>query len=132
MGANIGTTTTAILAAALSNSSAALAIAFSHLLFNLGAVLLLFPVPKVREIPVQLAQKLGSLTLKNRMIGIAYVLVVFFLIPLNLLIATGNIDFRKSEEEEDPTRNIPVQEEGPEPGAVKEMPEPEIHLEDWL
>lgn len=92
MGANIGTTTTALLAALLipgSNPHAALAIAFSHLLFNLYGVLILFPFAKVRELPVTLARRLGYATLSNRMVGILYILLVFFIIPFLMVVISG-------------------------------------------
>ena len=91
MGANIGTTTTALIAAAVSNSPAALAVAFCHLLFNMVGVFLIFPIPAIRIIPVRLARKLGMLTLKNRLVGVGYVVVTFFLIPLVLLLASGRL-----------------------------------------
>lgn len=97
MGANIGTTTTAIIAAAVSNSPAALAVAFCHLLFNVVGVFLIFPIPWIRSIPVRLARKLGMLTLKNRLVGVGYVVVTFFIIPLGLLLASGRLDFSDKE-----------------------------------
>lgn len=101
MGANIGTTTTAIIAAAVSNSPAALAVAFCHLLFNMIGVFLIFPVPQIRSIPVLLARKLGMLTLKNRLVGIGYVVVTFFLIPMTLLLVSGRISFGGDQEEKE-------------------------------
>ena len=91
MGANIGTTTTALMAALFLGgdaANAALACAFAHLLFNLFGVLILFPFEKVRRIPIFLAQGLGKLTLKNRLYGVGYVVVVFFLIPFLLITLT--------------------------------------------
>jgi len=98
MGANVGTTTTALLAAILipgSNPNAALAIAFSHLLFNLYGVLLLFPIVKVRKLPVTLARKLGYATLSNRLVGILYILLVFFIIPFLMVVISGQDWFEK-------------------------------------
>lgn len=90
MGANIGTTTTALIAAIFIGvgSSDALAIAFVHLLFNLFGVLVLFPIGKVRRIPITLAEGLGELTLKNRLYGVAYVVLMFFVIPGLFIILT--------------------------------------------
>ena len=88
MGANIGTTTTALMAALVMDgdaASAALACAFAHLLFNLFGVLILFPIRQVRNIPIRLAEGLGSLTLKNRLYGVGYVVVVFFVLPFILI-----------------------------------------------
>lgn len=81
IGANVGTTLTALLAA-LSQNETALAIALVHLLFNLCGVLFFFPFKFIRNIPVGLAEHLGLLSQKNRFIGVFYVAVVFFLLPL--------------------------------------------------
>lgn len=80
IGANIGTTLTAMIAA-LTQTETALAIALCHLLFNLFGVILLFPVRFIRNIPVWLAEQLGTLSYGNRLYGIFYVVVVFFVIP---------------------------------------------------
>lgn len=84
MGANIGTTTTAIIAAFSSNLSAALIIALVHLLFNLFGVLIFFPFTKLRSIPLWMAKKIGELSYKNRLVGIVYVGLLYFIIPLLL------------------------------------------------
>lgn len=92
MGANIGTTTTALLASFLipgTNPRAAIAIAFSHLLFNLLGVILLFPIARVRRIPISLARKLGYATLSNRLVGILYILITFFLLPFLMVLFSG-------------------------------------------
>ncbi len=83
MGANIGTTTTALIAALFLGvgSPNALAIAFVHLLFNLFGVFILFPIPQVRRVPIYLAEGLGKLTLRNRIYGVLYVVIVFFIVP---------------------------------------------------
>lgn len=86
VGANIGTTTTAILAATAGNVSG-LAIAFVHLLFNVCGTLIWF-VPKImRMIPIQLASGLGELVQKKRRYGVIYILVVFFIIPFSMVFA---------------------------------------------
>lgn len=81
IGANVGTTLTALIAA-LSQNDTALAIALVHLLFNLCGVLFFFPFRVIRNIPVWLANHLGILSEKNRVIGVLYVAVVFFLVPI--------------------------------------------------
>lgn len=91
MGANIGTTTTALMAALFLDgdaASAALAVAFAHLLFNLFGVLILFPIKQVRRIPIFLAEGLGNLTLDNRLYGVGYVVIFFFVIPFILISLT--------------------------------------------
>lgn len=84
IGANIGTTITALIAA-VSKSEAALSIAFAHVLFNVIGALVFFPVPAIRNIPVHLARSLGNLTIKNRLIGLVYIILTFFLIPFLLI-----------------------------------------------
>ncbi len=86
MGANIGTTVTAFIAATLnSNTSGAISIAIAHFLFNFIGVLLFFPIPALRKLPMKLANGLGKLTLKYRLAGFVYILVTFFFIPFSLI-----------------------------------------------
>jgi len=84
LGANIGTTITAFIAA-MFNSNAAISIAIAHFLFNLIGVLIFFPIPYVKEIPINLANGLGRLTLKYRLAGFLYLLLTFFFIPFSLI-----------------------------------------------
>ena len=84
LGANIGTTVSAFLAAMV-NSNTAISIAIAHFLFNFIGVLIFFPIPGLREIPIQLAQGLGRLTLKYRLAGLLYLLLMFFFIPFSLI-----------------------------------------------
>ncbi|HBK89736.1 MAG: Na/Pi symporter [Cyclobacteriaceae bacterium] len=84
LGANLGTTFSALLAA-LMNSQTAISIALAHVLFNLIGVLLFGLTPYIREIPVQLAQRLGRLTLRYRLAGLLYLLLSFFFIPFSLI-----------------------------------------------
>jgi sodium-dependent phosphate cotransporter len=84
LGANIGTTLTAFMAA-MFNSNAAISIAISHFLFNFIGVLIFFPIPYVNKIPVNLAAGLGKLTLRYRLIGFFYLMLTFFLIPFSLI-----------------------------------------------
>jgi sodium-dependent phosphate cotransporter len=86
MGANVGTTITAFIAAALNaNTSSAISIAIAHFLFNFIGVLLFFPIPVLRRLPMELASGLGKLTLKYRLVGFVYLLLTFFFIPFSLI-----------------------------------------------
>jgi solute carrier family 34 (sodium-dependent phosphate cotransporter) len=86
MGANVGTTVTVFIAAALNtNGINALSIALAHLLFNLIGVLLFFPVPAMRRIPIELSNWLGRLTLQFRLAGFVFLLLTFFFIPFILI-----------------------------------------------
>lgn len=86
MGANIGTTITAFIAAVLqSNATAAVSIAIVHFLFNFFGVLLFLPVPVLRKLPLELAARMGKLTLKYRLAGFVFLLVAFFFLPFCLI-----------------------------------------------
>ncbi|CAB1332030.1 unnamed protein product [Coregonus sp. 'balchen'] len=87
LGSNIGTTTTAILAAmaapgeTLANS---LQIALCHFFFNIAGILLWYPIPFTR-IPIRLARALGNRTAKYRWFAALYLFLCFFLMPLTIL-----------------------------------------------
>ncbi|MFN3839131.1 MAG: Na/Pi symporter [Cyclobacteriaceae bacterium] len=86
LGANIGTTITAFIAATLHvNSASAISIALVHFIFNFLGVLIFFPLRFLRQIPLSLATHLGRLTLRFRLVGFVYVLTVFFFIPFTLI-----------------------------------------------
>jgi sodium-dependent phosphate cotransporter len=89
IGANIGTTVTAMLASLSTGSSAAVTVAFSHLLFNFAASLIIYVPSPMRAIPLALARKMGELGSQNRLLAALYILVFFYGLPLLLLFATG-------------------------------------------
>ncbi|MGD9328011.1 MAG: Na/Pi symporter [Cyclobacteriaceae bacterium] len=84
MGANIGTTITALLAA-IFKSEAAVSLAIAHLIFNFIGVLIFLPFAKIRSFPVDLARRFGLLASENRLIGFFYIILTFFLIPFLLI-----------------------------------------------
>lgn len=84
IGANIGTTITALIAA-LFKSEAAISIALVHFLFNLVGPLVFLPYRPLRRLPGLLAGRFGRLTQRNRMIGFVYIVLMFFLIPFLLI-----------------------------------------------
>ncbi len=84
MGANIGTTITALLAAVF-QSEAAISLAIVHLLFNLIGVLIFLLIPFISGFPVYLAKKMGIMTMKARLVGFAYIFFAFFLLPFTLI-----------------------------------------------
>jgi len=85
LGANIGTTITALLASLVSGTHAPLAVAFGHLAFNIFGIGLIWPIEKIRNIPIHMAEWFAELAVQNRIIPIVYLLVVFFLVPLSLI-----------------------------------------------
>lgn len=90
IGANIGTTGTAILAsfasAASTGNVSAIVIAFVHFLFNLTGAVFIFPIKIFRRVPINLAKSLGDLAHRKRGYAIAYVLGLFFVVPSLLII----------------------------------------------
>ncbi|NQU68497.1 MAG: Na/Pi symporter [Candidatus Marinimicrobia bacterium] len=85
LGANIGTTATAIIAALTLNVTALVA-AFAHLLFNICGILIIYPIPFLRNIPIFLAEKLAELSVRNKSIPILFILVVYVIIPLTVIL----------------------------------------------
>ncbi|MFC0261269.1 Na/Pi symporter [Fontibacter flavus] len=94
IGANIGTTITAAIAA-IYKTDAAISIALVHFLFNLCGALLFLPFPGIRKIPVKLATLLGRESNRTRFVGIAYILLTFFIIPFLLIYFNKNEDIRE-------------------------------------
>ena len=88
LGANIGTTITSIMAALVLNPIA-MVVAFSHLLFNVLAIVTIYPIKKIREIPLICAEKLAELSIKNKLAPILYLGIVFILIPLIIILLGG-------------------------------------------
>ncbi|XP_063332480.1 sodium-dependent phosphate transport protein 2B-like [Pelmatolapia mariae] len=84
LGSNIGTTTTAILAAMASPGETladALQIALVHFLFNISGIILWYPIPFTR-VPIRLAKGLGNITGKYRWFAVVYIICCFFVLPL--------------------------------------------------
>ncbi|MCZ6785794.1 MAG: sodium dependent phosphate transporter [Planctomycetota bacterium] len=91
MGANVGTTVTALLAAmaALAGADPAVSeemakamlgvrLAFFHVLFNVTGVAILW---FVRPIPIKIAESFARLAMWNRFVPIVYLILAFFVIP---------------------------------------------------
>jgi sodium-dependent phosphate cotransporter len=88
VGANIGTTVTALIAAFAftgPEASVALQAAFVHMLFNIFAAVLVFGMPLLRQLPLRGATWLGNLAATNKAWAAAWVLGVFIGIPLALI-----------------------------------------------
>jgi solute carrier family 34 (sodium-dependent phosphate cotransporter) len=85
LGANLGTTTTAILASFATGSPAGITVAFIHLLFNVTGIVFIYPIKILRAIPIKLARAMGEMAYKKRRYMIIYVFTVFFIIPIILI-----------------------------------------------
>ncbi|CAE7657598.1 Slc34a2 [Symbiodinium pilosum] len=81
LGANIGTTFTALLAAMAELKHDGLQIAFCHLLFNIFGILIWFPTPAMRRIVVGAAQLLGFYASYWRLVPLLYIATMFLLVP---------------------------------------------------
>jgi len=86
LGANVGTTVTAILAALSTGRIEAVTVAFAHLLFNLTGIALIWPIPRIRAIPVRAAEALADLSMRSRWIPFLFILVIFFVVPFVLIL----------------------------------------------
>merc|ERR1712087_52079 len=84
LGANIGTTVTALLAALLS-STEAMQVALAHLFFNISGILVWYPIPFMRNIPLNAARSLGQATRILRIFPLIYIVICFLIIPALLL-----------------------------------------------
>ncbi|MEX2549539.1 MAG: Na/Pi symporter [Nitriliruptoraceae bacterium] len=82
LGANLGTTITGLLASLAVLRPEGLTIALVHTLFNLTAIVLLYPVPRVRMLPVGAAGWLATQAIARRWIVFVYVIGLFIVIPL--------------------------------------------------
>lgn len=81
LGANIGTTITAFVAS-LATDMNGLHIALVHVLFNMLATCVIYPIQAIRRIPIRLARGLAITAVRNKMAVVAYVAVMFLIIPL--------------------------------------------------
>ncbi|XP_056658462.1 sodium-dependent phosphate transport protein 2B-like isoform X2 [Monodelphis domestica] len=83
LGSNVGSTTTAILAALASpprTFKKSLQIALCHLFFNFFGILLWYPIPFLR-LPMHFARRLGNVTATYRWFAFVHVICSFFLVP---------------------------------------------------
>jgi len=86
LGANVGTTITALLAAFAAGTVDGLSIALVHLGFNVLGILILYPIPAIRHIPVRLAGSLARIAMTRKWIAIVYVVVIFIALPLFVIV----------------------------------------------
>ncbi len=82
LGANVGTTITALLASLASENPAGLVIALHHILFNAFGILIWYPLPAVRRIPLILAAGLARLAEIRKSLVVAYVIGTFIVVPV--------------------------------------------------
>ena len=86
LGANIGTTVTALLASIAADSSDALVIALAHVTFNVLGILIIYPLPRIRRIPIVLAELTATAAVKRKSVVAVYVIGLFIVTPLVVLL----------------------------------------------
>ena len=90
LGANIGTTTTGILAALAGSGKESiqnsLHISFVHLFFNVIGILIFYPV-KFMRVPIPLCKILGNTTAEYRWFALVYLFGMFLILPLAVMVS---------------------------------------------
>jgi solute carrier family 34 (sodium-dependent phosphate cotransporter) len=82
VGANIGTTITALLASLAVARPEGLTIALVHTMFNLTATAMIFPIQRIRNIPVVLAERIADFAVRRHVIVLIYGVGLFIVLPL--------------------------------------------------
>ena len=85
VGANLGTTGTGLIAGFADGDKDGIQIALCHFFFNLFNTVLWFPIPLLREVPLNAARFLGKMAAAYRLFPVIYILVVFVTYPLFFL-----------------------------------------------
>ena len=84
IGANVGTTVTALLASLTLNVTAMVA-GFAHLFFNIFGIVIIFLNPLLKNIPLDLADWLSEKAVDNRFIPLFYLILFFFILPFTFI-----------------------------------------------
>ena len=86
LGANIGTTVTALLASIAADAPEALVIALAHVSFNVIGIAIIYPWRRIRAIPLALAERTAEAAVEKKWLVAIYVVGLFILTPLVLLL----------------------------------------------
>ena len=84
LGANIGTTVTALLAA-ITGTVSSLVAAFSHLLFNITGIVIIYCIPILRNIPLRCAEIISEQAVTKKYLPLLYLFFIFVLVPLCII-----------------------------------------------
>ena len=82
LGANVGTTITALLAALAASKPEALTVGLAHTVFNVMGIFLLYVIPIARELPLRAAERLAEVAADRKSLAVAYVVGLFIIVPL--------------------------------------------------
>ncbi|MDD9207159.1 Na/Pi symporter [Georgenia sp. 10Sc9-8] len=94
LGANIGTTVTALLASTVvtgPTAVVALQIALVHLLFNVSGVLVIYGLPVLREVPVLMAERLARSATEHKTLAAAWTGGMFLALPGALIAGSAMV-----------------------------------------
>jgi solute carrier family 34 (sodium-dependent phosphate cotransporter) len=86
LGANLGTTVTALLASVAADSPNALIIALTHVTFNVLGILIFYPLPRLREIPLRLASRTAGAAIEHKSLVMVYLVGFFIVAPLGIIL----------------------------------------------
>lgn len=89
LGANVGTTVTALIASLAVTQASGLTIALVHTLFNVTALALVFPVRAVRDVPVRMAEAFAGVASRRPSLASAYLIGTFLILPLLGIVLIG-------------------------------------------
>ena len=84
LGANIGTTITAMLAALTIGMEGAVAVAFSHLLFNVFGIMIFYPL---KRLPIWIARAIAGFVAKSKKHFIIYLILFILLHTVPIIFA---------------------------------------------
>ena len=85
LGANIGTTSTALIGS-VATSVTGVTIALVHTFFNVIGILIIYPFPVLRRIPIRLAERVGAIGERSRKTVIIGAIAIFYGIPCLLIL----------------------------------------------
>jgi solute carrier family 34 (sodium-dependent phosphate cotransporter) len=84
------------MAAMVTTGTLPLQVALAHVFFNLTGLIIFYPIPFMRRIPIEMARWLGRMTLIYRGFPFLYIAIAFFIVPglllgLSYLFEAGSI-----------------------------------------
>ena len=78
----------AALAVSGPNALAGVEIAIVHLFFNLSGTILIYPVKRIRQVPLQAAKMLTAAAVRSKKLALFYVATMFYGFPALLIYVT--------------------------------------------
>lgn len=88
LGANVGTTFTAVVAGLASGELNGLAAAFIHVYYNIIGIIIFYPIKNIRKVLVNSSYLFGKTIQRFNWFGVAYILILYIVIPVYLLLVS--------------------------------------------